>query len=73
MLLGRQIVTDEPGVIKHKSLRSGEAYNHSIETFQKLVDEVIEATGIKLNVEAEHSEVRREGNYKMMRFCLARR
>ena len=73
MLLGRQIATDEPGVIKHKSLRSGEAYNHSIETFQKLVDEVIEATGIKLNVEIEHSEMRREGNYKMMGFCLARK
>lgn len=73
MLLGRQIATEEPGSIKHAQLRSGEAYNHNIDTWKTLVAETTEQMGLRANVEAELTDVKRnraDRKWKMMRFCI---
>lgn len=73
MLLGRQIATVEPGVVKHPALRSGEAYHHSIDTWERLVAEIAENVGLEMDVVVDISEVKRDGNWKMMRFCISRK
>lgn len=73
MLLGRQIAAGEPGTIKHAQFRSGEAYNHDTESWRKLVAEVTDKLGLKVNVDVELMEGRREAadrKWRMMRFSI---
>lgn len=73
MLIGRQIAAEEPGTIQHAQLRSGEAYNHDVQTWKKLVAEVTGQIGLNVKVEVELDEVKRERvdrKWKMMKFCL---
>lgn len=74
MLIGRQIAMEQPGSIKHAQLRSGEAYNHNIDSWKKLVADVTDELGVKADVEVALMEVKREKGerkWKMMRFCVA--
>lgn len=74
MLVGRQIATDTPGTIKHVALRRGEAFHHDIESWKELVREVAKQMGLKVDVEADLMDLKRDRvdrKWKMMRFCIA--
>lgn len=74
MMVGRHIAVDEPEVIKHPQLKSGEAYHHNIDSWKKIVHEAAEKVGVNVEVEAELLESLRktsERKWRMMQFCIA--
>lgn len=73
MVFGRQTAVEEAGPLKHPATRSGEMYRHNEHSFKKLVDEVAEKSGLKVDSEVQYSG-RPSGpggdKWKMISFCV---